>query len=112
MICARPACSRSRRIWASPLEGAAASWHDRAVTIEDTALAATEAEVPRALGSQGLISLEMRTSVLPRTSARAITHGGPRFEPMRVIGRGGLGEVTLVRDHDTDVQRALVRRRL
>jgi AraC-like DNA-binding protein len=43
MICARPACSRSRRIWASPLEGAAASWHDRAVTIESTDISSSEA---------------------------------------------------------------------
>ena len=78
---------------------------------DDTALAATQAEDDPPRGSSGLIALDMRTSVLPPAPTRAALPQGPRFEPMRVIGRGGLGEVTLVRDHDIDRPVAIKRLR-
>jgi len=73
--------------------------------IDDDTLAASPSNdhPPVARGSQaGLIALDMRSSVLPPTSTRVARSKAARFEPMRVIGRGGLGEVTLVRDHDID----------
>jgi serine/threonine-protein kinase len=103
-------------------------WHPRRVTVEkDAALAPTMAptlaEDPAsslrspatpltARGSDALISLEMRTSVLPRPHSTApIVKNVARFEPVRVIGRGGLGEVTLARDHDIDRPVAIKRLR-
>jgi hypothetical protein len=79
---------------------------------DDTALAPTQSpEVPRRPHGE-LIPLEMRTSVLPRAQSQVVDRAqGPRFEPMRVIGRGGLGEVTLVRDHDIDRPVAIKRLR-
>lgn len=69
----------------------------------DDALAATQLDEDVPAKPADLIGLEMRTSVLPRVGAQPIEKAqGARFEPMRVIGRGGLGEVTLARDHDID----------
>jgi len=37
-----------------------------------------------------------------RSSSPQLSAQSARFEPVRVIGKGGLGEVTLARDHDID----------
>jgi serine/threonine-protein kinase len=62
------------------------------------------------------LGLTMRSTVLPRLSAaspgEARASGDlPRFEPVRLLGRGGIGEVTLVRDNDIDRPVALKRLR-
>ena len=85
-------------------------WHHGPVT--EDALAATQLEDPPRRTHSDLIGLEMRTSVLPRVGSHPIGQGqGARFEPVRVIGRGGLGEVTLARDHDIDRAVAIKRMR-
>ena len=83
-----------------------------------TALAATIAHQapppPTSLGrgSSRLLNLSTRPAVLPRgtrdTSDAA--NVAPRFHPVRVLGRGGLGEVTLV--HDNDIDRPVALKRL
>src|SRR5262245_19506123 len=47
----------------------------------------------------------MRTTVLPRVEIvdarpRLVVEGRRRFEPVRLLGEGGHGEVTGARDHD------------
>jgi serine/threonine-protein kinase len=84
---------------------------------KSTAFAATVATDPTATvrtptPSNSLLGLSTRTTVLPRlvrTDApepAAVEH---RFVPLRVLGRGGLGEVTLVQDNDIDRPVALKR---
>jgi serine/threonine protein kinase len=82
----------------------------------DTALAATldSPGAPElAKGSQVDLSLSMRSTVLPRLvrvgDAAPNDASAQRFVPVRVLGRGGLGEVTLVHDHDIDRPVALKR---
>jgi serine/threonine-protein kinase len=57
--------------------------------------------------------LTMRQTVLPRVAADAtpVARETPRFEPMRLLGRGGIGEVTLALDNDIDRQVAVKRLR-
>ncbi|MBX3158461.1 MAG: serine/threonine protein kinase [Deltaproteobacteria bacterium] len=75
-------------------------------------IAVTAAEDSGPLRSGSLIPLELRTSVLPRPHRMdPMPSGAARFEPVRVIGRGGLGEVTLARDHDIDRPVAIKRLR-
>jgi serine/threonine protein kinase len=57
-----------------------------------------------ALGPTLLDSQDSRPAATPRAST------APRFEPIRVLGRGGAGEVTLARDNDID--RAVAVKRL
>jgi serine/threonine-protein kinase len=62
------------------------------------------------------LGLSMRSTVLPRLSAESLVAARgsgdlPRFEPVRLLGRGGIGEVTLVRDNDIDRPVALKRLR-
>ncbi len=82
----------------------------------DTALAATvegAATPPLARSSNAELSLSLRSTVLPRlvkvSAAEASESAGQRFVPVRVLGRGGVGEVTLVHDHDIDRPVALKR---
>ncbi len=88
---------------------------------EDSALAVTVASPahppssPRVRGSDDLLSLSMRSTVLPRLvrvdgTVTQRPPGGPRFAPVRLLGRGGLGEVTLV--HDNDIDRPVALKRL
>ena len=59
------------------------------------------------------LGLTMRATVLPRgaTPAQMPDDNLPRFEPLRILGQGGVGEVTLVRDNDIDRPVALKRLR-
>src|SRR5262245_46248348 len=87
----------------------------KAVSTKAMAFAATVANVPPsdvARGSSSLIGLSTRTTVLPRVvrvDAPAAVSAEQRFVPLRVLGRGGLGEVTLVQDNDIDRAVALKR---
>src|SRR5262245_11417353 len=73
------------------------------VSTKATAFAATVVNDPPpevARGSASLISLSTRTTVLPRlvrVDAPEPVTAEQRFVPLRLLGRGGLGEVTLVR---------------
>ena len=87
---------------------------DMSLGLGDTALGTvppggTTAPAKPALG------LTMRSTVLPRlvpgTSAPQVAPERPRFEPLRLLGQGGIGEVTLVRDNDIDRPVALKRLR-
>src|SRR5262245_20306874 len=84
-----------------------------AATVADTSSGAQNAAPPElARGSAALIGLSTRTTVLPRlvrTNAPAPASAEQRFVPLRVLGRGGLGEVTLVQDNDIDRTVALKR---
>lgn len=76
----------------------------------------TVADNPRrAHGSIDALELSARSTVLPRLvrAGEQIepSAAGPRFVPMRLLGRGGMGEVTLVQDKDIDRQVALKRLR-
>ncbi|HEU4610843.1 MAG TPA: serine/threonine-protein kinase [Kofleriaceae bacterium] len=68
-------------------------------------------------GNRPALGLTMRSTVLPRLApgespARVGASGElPRFEPLRLLGQGGIGEVTLVRDNDIDRPVALKRLR-
>jgi serine/threonine protein kinase len=86
----------------------------------DHALAATVAgdETPLVdslgRGSASALGLSARSTVLPRLVRVGGTHAehhpvGQRFVPLRVLGKGGLGEVTLVQDNDIDRPVALKR---
>src|SRR5688500_1289954 len=59
------------------------------------------------------LGLTMRTTVLPRgaTPAQMPDDNLPRFEPLRILGQCGFGEVTLARDNDIDRPVALKRLR-
>jgi serine/threonine-protein kinase len=82
---------------------------------EEQAFAATIADRPSmiARGSDTSIGLSMRATVLPRLvrvgEAVQSTESTQRFVPVRVLGSGGLGEVTLVHDNDIERQVALKR---
>ncbi|HSD90682.1 MAG TPA: protein kinase, partial [Kofleriaceae bacterium] len=61
------------------------------------------------------IGLTMRATVLPRLVPgegvpELTTSDAPRFEPVRLLGRGGIGEVTLVQDND--IHRSVALKRL
>jgi eukaryotic-like serine/threonine-protein kinase len=84
----------------------------------------TQSEQPSPSGTGGkggthgkpALGLTMRSTVLPRLGAcegPPREHGDdlPRFEALRVLGQGGIGEVTLVRDNDIDRPVALKRLR-
>ena len=82
-------------------------------TLVDTA---TPSSIPApATGQRPALGLTMRSTVLPRLVAGAPAGGDaskePRFEPVRLLGQGGIGEVTLVRDNDIDRPVALKRLR-
>jgi serine/threonine-protein kinase len=83
------------------------------MSTRDTALAATLGAPEAAKDSQVDLSLSMRSTVLPRLvrvgEAAPSDAGEQRFVPVRVLGRGGLGEVALVHDHDIDRPVALKR---
>ncbi len=68
---------------------------------------------PMARGSSSLIGLSARSTVLPRLVRSGDGHttsaAGQRFEPVRLLGKGGLGEVTLVQDRDIERPVALKR---
>src|SRR5262245_97310 len=97
----------------------------KSVTTKTTAFAPTVANVSLAdatvrnappselgRGSASLIGLSTRTTVLPRLVRVDAPQPAPaeqRFVPLRVLGRGGLGEVTLVQDNDIDRTVALKR---
>ncbi len=83
------------------------------VTLNET-LNETPAELAR--GSSSTLGLSMRSTVLPRSGGTTGTfvdsqQAGQRFVPVRVLGTGGIGEVTLVQDHDIDRPVALKRLR-
>jgi serine/threonine-protein kinase len=87
-----------------------------AATVADQTQAATPAPASEpvvARGSQSALELSARSTVLPRLSrvsgAVASQPNAPRFVPMRTLGSGGLGEVTLVKDNDIDREVALKR---
>ncbi len=73
---------------------------------KDTQLADTVAnthdESELARGSSQRLSITGHRSILPRDRSGEVPHAGPRFEAVRLLGKGGLGEVSLVRDHDID----------
>src|SRR5271169_5480138 len=81
----------------------------------DATLLETAGAAPERGATKPGLNLTMRTTVLPRlaTNAAGTTdapNNAPRFEPLRVLGRGGVGEVTLARDNDID--RAVAVKRL
>jgi serine/threonine-protein kinase len=82
-------------------------------TIADTAPAAS---LPKSSATaKPALSLTMRSTVLPRLTRGAApaepASNAPRFEAVRLLGQGGIGEVTLVRDNDIDRPVALKRLR-
>jgi serine/threonine-protein kinase len=93
--------------------------HDAALS---ATVAATSETVPGAPpkdvargSSSSVAGLSMRTTVLPRLvrvgEAVTETPAEQRFVPVRLLGTGGLGEVTLVQDNDIDRPVALKRLR-
>jgi serine/threonine-protein kinase len=70
---------------------------------------------PPARGSSSTLALSARATVLPRLArtGEPVEHmsGAPRFVPVRLLGTGGMGEVTLVQDNDIDRPVALKRLR-
>lgn len=69
-----------------------------------------------ARGSSEALGLSARSTVLPRLvkvgERVETTTGDQRFVPVRLLGRGGLGEVTLVQDRDINRSVALKRMRV
>ena len=64
-------------------------------------VAATQPRVaPGQAGEIGAPTLSARTTVLPPSQARAEGGAAARYEAVRTLGAGGMGEVALVRDHD------------
>ena len=63
------------------------------------------------------LAVSMRSTVLPRpaqageSGREEASRSEPRFVPVRLLGEGGLGEVTLVRDNDIERPVALKRLR-
>jgi serine/threonine-protein kinase len=80
------------------------------------ATAETFAEAPRGDGRpNGLNTTGSRTSVLPRVDGdgariRLVQEPKLRYEPLKLLGAGGMGEVMLV--HDQDIARKVAVKRL
>ncbi len=74
-----------------------------------------ETHATLAQGSTAGLALSMRSTVLPRGTVGDLRVEAPpaaqRFVPVRLLGIGGIGEVTLVQDHDIDRPVALKRLR-
>jgi serine/threonine-protein kinase len=84
-------------------------------TMADPVVATVANDAPRARGSNDALELSMRSTVLPRLvrvgERVEQSQGGQRFVPVRLLGKGGIGEVTLVQDNDIDRSVALKRLR-
>lgn len=65
----------------------------------DSATAATLPVGPTTTSTAGRSTTFARSTVLPRKTAAPASEQ-PRFEPIRSLGEGGMGEVLLVQDHD------------
>ena len=89
--------------------------HAYTATLAYTSEPPITTETPLARSSGSMLGLSTRATVLPRlvrTGERvAPDAGAQRFVPVRLLGRGGLGEVTLVQDNDIDRPVALKRLR-
>jgi serine/threonine-protein kinase len=79
-----------------------------AIALDKTALGETalgDTAPPQRQSGPG-IALTMRATVLPRLVRSGVAQEAgqerPRFEPVRLLGQGGIGEVTLARDNDID----------
>lgn len=77
---------------------------------QDHELAQTH--VSTASGASTWAATVNRSTVLPlaEDSGALVVLGRTRFEPLEVLGQGGMGEVHLVRDHD--MQRSIAMKRL
>jgi eukaryotic-like serine/threonine-protein kinase len=84
-------------------------------TVADEVAPPVATSTSLARGSSDALGLSARSTVLPRMvrigERIESTSGEQRFVPVRLLGRGGLGEVTLVQDRDIDRPVALKRMR-
>jgi serine/threonine protein kinase len=71
-------------------------------------------QAPLARSSAAALGLSTRSTVLPRSvrvgDSHEVVEAAQRFVPVRVLGTGGLGEVTLVQDND--IHRSVALKRL
>jgi serine/threonine-protein kinase len=100
-----PALAPNRETPPLPMDETAASFDD-----QDESTSISQTPNPSMLSSAG------RTTVLPRLSSGPAQVAGLSFEPrdryemIRALGEGGMGEVALVSDHD--IERKVARKRL
>src|SRR5262249_591825 len=111
----------------SPISGATlAAGADLSPTLDADALGATLGAVTldasntstKRVNTTGITSTYARTAVLPRTLStngkddpEVGVDGRARFERVRALGEGGMGEVLLAQDHDINRKVALKRLR-